>query len=338
MDSAEKKVVGLKPLVATSLDLVMEKLCDGIKAETVEVSDSELPLLKMTDRIFREVPKLISKLEQDYDYVIIPSPPMLANIDPNDYQIKFVVLVHDLPAIGEEGLLGSKVRKKSLETLSDVDLVLTMSKETREDLIRHTSGIVDVNDLDIEVLIQGVDTERIYRNQKQPSVDIPEDYILYTGAFQDRKNPEFLIDVLEKLPEKFQLVCCGDYLNEDRFEKFLIYSDKRGLRSRVHDVGYVSIEDLRMIYSNASVYLHPARFEGFGRTPVEAAVCGTRPIMYEGIPSSNLLGGKAEKFDNFKAQEVAKKIEQNSGEQINYSPRTWEDMASEFKQKLQMIH
>ena len=331
MPSFDKNdLIGVKPLVATSLDIVIEKLCHSLGSETISVPESDSPVLDMTDRIYRKFPKVISRLETDYEYVVVPSPPMMANIDPADYDLRFIVMVHDLPAIDDKGFLGSKVKKDSLRSLSEVDMVLAMSEETKNDLIRHTSGLVDVNNLNIEVLTQGVDRDRIYPDETQPSVYLPEKYILYVGAFQDRKNPEFLLDVLQELPESYELVCCGDYLDENRFNEFLEYARKKDTRSRVHDLGYVSLDDLRRIYSNAEVYLHPARFEGFGRTPVEAAICGTKPIMYEKVPAARELGEECLKFDEFHSDQVAELVMEKPGKPISYQHKSWKKSASDL--------
>ena len=55
--------------------------------------------------------------------------------------------------------------------------------------------------------------------------------------------------------------------------------DKLDLRPHTFFLGRVNSPDLRYLYSAAQCLVHPAFYEGFGLTPLEAMACGTPAIV-----------------------------------------------------------
>ncbi len=69
--------------------------------------------------------------------------------------------------------------------------------------------------------------------------------------------------------------------------------DKLGLQERVRFLGHVSPEDLLGLYNAAQVLVHPAFYEGFGLTPLEAMACGTPVIVSNSSSLPEVVGDAA---------------------------------------------
>lgn len=112
---------------------------------------------------------------------------------------------------------------------------------------------------------------------------LPSRYILYIGINKPRKNLKALVAAYSTLIEnckeagKVDLVIAGKMKNET----YDIYTDieKRGIKNRVHLLGFVPDSYLKMLYSNALVYVCPSILEsGYSYTILEAASVGT-PVL-----------------------------------------------------------
>jgi glycosyltransferase involved in cell wall biosynthesis len=66
------------------------------------------------------------------------------------------------------------------------------------------------------------------------------------------------------------------------------------LRNRVHLAGYVSAEDLPLLYAGARLFVYPSFGEGFGFPPLKAMACGVATIAASGSALAENLEGAAE--------------------------------------------
>jgi len=100
-------------------------------------------------------------------------------------------------------------------------------------------------------------------------------YILDLNAYIDKKNPMTLLKAFNLIKDKIDedLVFCGGYKDETIFAEMQEFIAKNGLRERVKMLFRVSDEERNWLLTNARLFVTPSLFEGFGRTPVEAAIC-----------------------------------------------------------------
>ena len=111
-------------------------------------------------------------------------------------------------------------------------------------------------------------------------------YILDINGFGPHKNTMTLVKAYESICDSidYDLCLCGGWKNESYFEQLNTYLDKHGLTSRVKIFFGVSNADKNWLLWNASLFVTPSLNEGFGMTPVEAAMCSI-PVISTKVAS-----------------------------------------------------
>lgn len=109
---------------------------------------------------------------------------------------------------------------------------------------------------------------------------LPERYLLFVGSPKPHKNLPALIQARAQLPASAPpLLIAGP--EDARFPQ--ARQAAAGLGDQVRFLGRVPDADLPLLYAGATVYVHPARLEGFGFPVLEALGCGA-PVVCADIP------------------------------------------------------
>ncbi len=100
-------------------------------------------------------------------------------------------------------------------------------------------------------------------------------YILDLNAYIGKKNPMTLLKAFNLIKNdiKEDLVFCGGYKDEAVFTEMNAFVVENRLSERIKMLFRVSDEERNWLLTHASLFVTPSLFEGFGRTPVEAAIC-----------------------------------------------------------------
>ena len=93
------------------------------------------------------------------------------------------------------------------------------------------------------------------------------------GSFTKQKNHEFMIDVLEKLPERYKLILLGEGKLEKEVRE---YVHKKNIEERVMFMGFR--KDVAEIIKTSDMVVIPSIWEGFGLIAVEAMACGKQVV------------------------------------------------------------
>ena len=136
-------------------------------------------------------------------------------------------------------------------------------------------------------------------------------YILDVNRFDKYKNQQALIKAFHILQDKIPHILylkgysCNDDINELRS---LIA--ELGLENRVIlDTSYRSEGELLWLYRNADLFVASSLEEGFGYTPIEAAVLKL-PVLVSNIPAlREVTQGKLEFFNPHSPEELAEKMQ-----------------------------
>lgn len=123
-------------------------------------------------------------------------------------------------------------------------------------------------------------------------IDSP--YILYTGTIEPRKNISLLIKAYERLKKevgishKLVLVGGKGWKSDDIYQQI----SNSPVTEHIILTGYVSSEEKNAFYQNASVFIFPSLYEGFGMPLVEAMVHGV-PVVGSNVASLPEVVGEA---------------------------------------------
>jgi glycosyltransferase involved in cell wall biosynthesis len=127
------------------------------------------------------------------------------------------------------------------------------------------------------------------RAQARRRFELPERFILFVGTIEPRKNLETLIEAWAQLPRRPDLVLAGawGWRHESLRERL------SRLGGQVHLLGAVAPEELPALYNLALCLAHPAWYEGFGLTPLEAMACGTPVVCSDAASLPEVVGEAA---------------------------------------------
>ncbi len=173
-----------------------------------------------------------------------------------------------------------------------------------------------VDENKISVVYQGISDgwfEKIIPAKQKKILDkfhLQENFILAVGTLQPRKNFIRIIQAYDALPEhlqkKHKLVLVGkegwqshDTLNEIK---------KIVSKNKAIWLQYVTLEELRVLYQSAKLFLFPSLSEGFGAPLLEAFASGI-PVVTSHLSCLPEIAGKAAYLvDPFDTIEIKKAI------------------------------
>lgn len=194
---------------------------------------------------------------------------------------KKIVTVHDLffldfPEITD--LNSGRVYPRGFhKSLQEADGVVAVSCHTAQQLLER----FELDEGKIKVIHHGIDLkdwaadEHESLERTKDSLDLPEDFLLFVGAQEPRKNLPCLLKALSSVHERYRktpLVLVGRKGKDSvKIEKNI---RELGLGPWVRMTGYVNEAKLRHVYQLASAFVFPSFVEGFGIPLLEAMASG----------------------------------------------------------------
>lgn len=211
---------------------------------------------------------------------------------------KKIVTIFDLsfihfPEMFEKGDLW-KLTNWTKFAAQTADWIVTISNSSKKDII----SAYKVNKNKITVAYPGYNKKIFSSNREifKPQGKKSEDnYIIYIGTIQPRKNLLRLIEAVSKI-EDLNLVIVGKSAGEGRggwmYEGILKAPGDLGIEDRVKFLGFVPKTELNSLLSKALVFIQPSLWEGFGIPVVEAMAAGV-PVIVSNVSSLPEVVGKA---------------------------------------------
>lgn len=181
--------------------------------------------------------------------------------------------------------------------LNNAQKILAVSKSTNVDL----QNIWEINPEKIVTTQLGV--SRNYKPKANPAdrnflktykINFP--YFLTLSTLEPRKNIESVIEAYEIFCENSKkntvphLVIAGGAGWKTEGIKHLVRTSK--FTGNIHLIGYVADKHKPALYRNATVFLFPSFYEGFGLPVLEAMACGT-PVITSFTGSMPEVAGEA---------------------------------------------
>lgn len=154
--------------------------------------------------------------------------------------------------------------------------VITVSEFSKEEIVKYYA--IDKNK--IEVVYSAVSDIFQHTNHKIKAIS---PYLLAVSSVNHRKNFISVLkafQVFKKYNKDLCLYIVGDVFNSN-FKRINIDAYRND--SRIVFLGRISDEELVNYYRNASAFVFPSLYEGFGLPPLEAQMCGC-PVLVADIP------------------------------------------------------
>lgn len=145
--------------------------------------------------------------------------------------------------------------------------LISISDYTRKDMVQTTGCKKEIPIIPNSIVF---DT-----GKETPVEGLGEKFILDINAYNSKKNTLTLIKAFDFIKDKIEsnLVLCGGYKEPEYFSQIESYINEKGLSDRVKILYRVTDEERNWLLNHSFIFVTPSLFEGFGRTPVEAAVC-----------------------------------------------------------------
>jgi glycosyltransferase involved in cell wall biosynthesis len=141
------------------------------------------------------------------------------------------------------------------------------------------------------------ETARLHTKERY-GLDAP--FVLAVGVLQPRKNLPLLAEAFGRMKAKHTLphalVFVGKMGWQDGQEALKAAAAKGGgqpAADAVHFTGYVPDAELPILYQACTAFAHPALYEGFGFTPLEAMACAAPTLVSDAPAMPEVVGDAA---------------------------------------------
>lgn len=141
---------------------------------------------------------------------------------------------------------------------------------------------------------------------------IHKPYILYVGSMYPHKNLPRLVEAFRLVAEEHEdlsLVLVGkrDFFQE-RLRREIGNDDRIIFPAMIDPNGFVTDEELTVLYQNALAFVFPSLSEGFGLPPLEAMSLGVPVLASDRTAIPEVCGGAALYFDPENTADLVQKI------------------------------
>ena len=251
---------------------------------------------------------------------------------------RLVVTVHDLSFVINPEFFSLKGRlwhwlvsdKKAARIATKV---IAVSDSTKNDLIKHFR----IDSKKIAVIHSGVNTQtynpevpdKLLREAKT-IYNLPDEFILYLGTIEPRKNIEGIIQAYEILRKKLSQnpspQAWGDVPKGQRgrivqpalvlagglgwsYKGIMEMINNSPYRASIRYLGAVEEKLKAPLYRLAKMLVFPSFYEGFGFPPLEAAACGTPVIVGMNSSFPEVMGNACLYVNPYNSVQIASAME-----------------------------
>ena len=250
------------------------------------------------------------KEEQEEKFDIFHSPFFHA---PKLKKAKVLLTVHDLRLYRfpetYEFFRYQFLKRKVKKSIQRADHIISISNFTKNEIVE----LCEIPSDRITVVHEAINPERfsdrnLYEPKELPEILRETPFILTVGHMEPRKNYDRLIDAYKKVIttpglENLQCVIVGkkDHSFKNTIQKI---ENTPG----VHYLDFVSGNTLLWLYKNASLFVFPSYYEGFGFPPLEAAALNTISAVSNVSSMPEVCGNGVIYFNPYDVNEMSDAI------------------------------
>ncbi len=226
-------------------------------------------------------------------------------------KIPYVVTIHDLAIFLYPETFTFKKRvlqRLLLPTLArGAAAILTPSEATRRDVLR----ILPVKPENVVAVPLAADErfntppDELTIARERQNLKLPKHFLLAVGTLEPRKNLVRLIEAFEHFaphrPDVHLVLAGGRGWKDEGIARTLNASPQK---NRIHPVGYVSPDALKVLYHEAIALCYPSLYEGFGLPVVEAMASGAPVLTSRGSSLDEVAAGAAVAVDPLSVDDI----------------------------------
>ncbi len=235
---------------------------------------------------------------------------------PAGLKIPSAATIHDLAFI----LIDNIVTRKQIDyfdemirsSLVNAHHFIAVSETTKKDFCHF----YHVNEDRVTVVYNGfnqdflIPVDKEVRNRYLEKLGLTSAFILFLGTLEPRKNLDRLIDAYlmsNAKKERIPLVLAGKtgWMHDRLFEKIKPLVEEK----LVVLTGYVSQEELKILYQNCLFFAFPSIYEGFGIPVLEAMASGAPVLTSFGSSLEELFSQSALLVDPNSVDSIAQGID-----------------------------
>ncbi len=218
--------------------------------------------------------------------------------------IKYVSVIHDIRSVIHPEL-STKIQNihanfVNWTAINFSDILITVSNTVKEEIIKYykvdKSKIKIVNNTCSITNVKYDTSEKILKLYNLVS----KNYLFFIGGLDKNKNVQLIIDSFNRISESFpnlKLVVAGTKGNDRLISK----------NPNIIFTGFISNEDVKVLYKNALIYLFPSLYEGFGIPIIDAQLLQT-PVICSDIPVFKEVAGDGALFCDLNVKSLTNKI------------------------------
>lgn len=170
---------------------------------------------------------------------------------------------------------------------------IVASEFTRREMVAHLGIAPDCMDVTYQAPRAAMKVQSAAEVQRARTLfALPEQYFLYVGTLEPRKNVPGLLAAYAALPRALRtrhpLVLTGarGWKIETIAQRLALH----GLENDIRLLGYVPDDVLPGLYAGAAALVWPSFYEGFGLPPLEAMACGCPVIVSNAASLPEVVG------------------------------------------------
>lgn len=225
---------------------------------------------------------------------------------------RVITVVHDLTYIRYP----ETMKKSNLEhlkqgiaySISRSDKIITVSEFSK----REIQELLAVPEEKIEIVYNApsLSDETADYSDICQKFCIHGDYILFLGTIEPRKNIERLLRAFDWMKCAYQIPHQLVLAGGKGWQDTPIFQTAKSMKyaKDVIFTGYVSSEEKNALYQNASVFVFPSIYEGFGIPPLEAMCHGCPVVCANAASLPEIVGDAAELIDPMDEKSIASGI------------------------------
>src|SRR5258708_4867763 len=295
----------LVPTLDSSIKITLI-LPDRIKAPDnvpagVDIVYAKVPLGGKLGKVLFEqqtYPAAVKRIKADIAHVPYWAAPLQS-------PARLIVTIHDVIPLSMpvyQGSLSAKLYFSLVTaTAKGAGHIITDSEFSRQEIIERIGFPAEY--ITAIPLAMSADCHPRIGAERDPQIrekyGLPDDYVLYMGSFDVRKNvTELLVAYTYAGPsigDDYPLVLAGKQpqWGSPRFPDLPTAIKEYGIEKYVRWIDPPDEADKPGVYRMASAFVYPSRYEGFGLGPLEAMACGTPVIAADASSIPEVVGDGA---------------------------------------------